>query len=140
MGDREGLGRLGDDLERLVRRGESAAREPVRERLSLDELHHEIELRALAPGIVHRHDSRMQQARAQPRLAQEAGFGLATRARPFRICGRDHLDRDLPVEARIVGPEDRSHRPAADLFEETIPADLPWRGGHRRHCTGWIPS
>ena len=54
------------------------------------------------------------------RFSEEAGAQLVGDL----DLGRDDLERDLPVEDRIVGLEDHAHAPTADPVDDAVLADL----------------
>jgi hypothetical protein len=58
--------------------------------------------------------------RGRARLADEP---LAERA-VQREAGREDLQRHLPVEALVVGPEDDRHPALADLLQQPVADDL----------------
>src|ERR1019366_4302301 len=58
--------------------------------------------------------------RGRARLADEP---LAERA-VQREAGREDLQRHLPVEALVVGPEDDRHPALADLLQQPVAGDL----------------
>ena len=107
-----GLERVRDlarDRERLVDR-HRAGRDPLRQRLALDELEHE---RLDVAGLlqpVDRRDVRVVQRRQDLRLALEPRQPL----RVLRHRLRQHLDRDVAVELRVPRPVHLSHPARAE--------------------------
>ena len=131
------VGRLRGDLERLGGGREVAAREPVRERLAGDQLHHQVERLALGAGVVDADHVRVVELRGDARLALEARRDLGPVV-PRRDDRRDQLHRDFAAELRIVGAVDGAHRAAPDLAADLVPPD---RGGDSgRHGPDSIPG
>ena len=84
-----------------------------------------------APGDfferVDRGDSGMIERCEQPRLSLEPLLPLFT----FEEIFRQYLDRDLPIEARVLRPVDLPHPPRSEEREDLVGAEL--RGGGERH-------
>ena len=94
------------------------------ERLAGDVLHHEAGEAPAGLDGVDRHDVLVADRRGRLRLAGEPPAG---RGRP-REMGRQDLDGDEPIEARVVRLEDHPHPAPADHFQDLIrpeTADLP---------------
>ena len=107
---------LSGNAQRLVQRKRSA-REPLREILSLDELHHE---GAHATGFLETVD-----VRDIGVVQRREGMGFACEARqPIGIAGegvRKDLQRDVAIEPCVTGPEHLAHaafpNPADDFVD-----------------------
>jgi hypothetical protein len=131
----EGIGDLLREGERLLRR-HGARRDPVGQRLPLDQLHHE-RPRARGPGVergylfetVQRGDVRVSQA------GENLGFALEPRP-AFRVCrqliGQD-LERHIPFEAAVASAIHLAHSARAKGGGDLVGAEPSARGqGHRR--------
>src|SRR6185312_12417023 len=85
-------------------------------------------------------DVRVRQPRRRARLAQEEVAQLALRGE----MGRQHLDRDVPVEAHIAREEDRTHAAASELALDGVlrsqrqPELAELRADERRDVRGAI--
>ena len=126
----ESIGQLYRTLQRVVQR-QPAVRQPLRQRLALDVLHHEHGT-PLVPGKF--------EERAHPRMAQRGkGAGFTVEAifciRFVRYATRQELDGDDAVDARVTGLVDLSHAAAADRREDFVFVDAG-PGGQRRRERG----
>ena len=90
---------------------------PIRQRLTLDVLHHDVRVRPRLSNLVDRADTWMVQRGGGARLAEQ----LAGAA---RIAGRAHeLERHGSIEARVAGEVDNPHSAAANLPDDVVMAD-----------------
>jgi hypothetical protein len=98
---------LSEEIERRVHLERSVARERRRERLAVEELHHDVRVRRWR-GVEHVDHVRMADATARERFLHEAlaGIGVA------RDVVAQHLDGDAATGAVVPRLEDRAH--AAD--------------------------
>ena len=96
-----------------------AARDPLAQRLALDELRDEESRAVVIAGFMDGEDVRMVEGRGGARFMQEA-------AHPLRIAGKlgaQHFQRDRPAEGRIDGLVNLSHAAAAQQVLDLIAAD-----------------
>jgi hypothetical protein len=109
-----------EDLEdrlRAARRG----LQPAGQGLAGHVLHGREHLVAEHAGVVHRDDVGVLQLGQRLGLAQHPGVGLGVAGRG----GRAHqLERDGPIQLRVVGLVDHAHAAAADQLEHHVTADL----------------
>ncbi len=84
----------------------------------LDQAHHEVGGAGLAPVVVERDDVRV----FEP--GDELGLGLepADERRVVGELGRDHLDRHLAPDDRLVGAIDGAERAATELLAQLVAA------------------
>src|SRR6516225_1435772 len=85
------------------------------------ELPRDIRRASVLEVLVHGDDVRVVQGAGQPRLAQESVREL----RGIRVEAAELLERDLPVQVRLVGGIDDRHAAATDLAQDLISADRP---------------
>ena len=90
--------------------------EPLRERLALDELHHDVPDRAVLLGAVDRRDRRVVDGREHPGLALEARHAAGIRG---GVVGQD-LDRDVPAELPVARAVHHAHSPRAEHVEDLV--------------------
>ena len=132
----ERLGDLTRDLERLVER-KSAVRQPVRERLSRHELHHDEPRAFRFLQAVDRGDRGVVQGGEHPGLALEPRQAL-------RVAGEllgEGLDRDLPAQPVVVGAIDLSHSAGPERAQNRIDPELrARREGHLSAAILWEGS
>src|SRR6185436_6375953 len=102
------------DADRL-RHFERAASQPIGERLAFQQLHHNVRLLLVFSNFIELADIGMRQARRGPRFSPKPIPGLAVVERLT-----DHLDRDRPVEARIVRGINDPHTALAELADNPI--------------------
>jgi hypothetical protein len=104
------------------------ARQPVGQRVALDELHRDVDV-AVGGGadVVDRDDVGVAELRDRLRLAHQPRPGLAL-AEPH--AGAQQLERDPPIELRIVRREHHAHAAGADPPQDHVAAD---RVAHRHH-------
>jgi len=103
-----------------------------RERLAFDVLHRDPDALQRSPHVVDRHHVWMGQPGKRLRLAEQP---LAEH--PFvllRFVGAKQLDRDTPVQLRVVAEEHLTHAARAELLEHGVAtqllADQARRGAH----------
>ena len=100
-----------------------AARQPLGERLAVDELHHQRARAALLLDAIDLRDVRMVQRRQGPGLAFEPGSALGIRGKGV---GQD-LDGDIAIEPRVARAIHLSHAAFADLGGHHVRADTSTR-------------
>jgi hypothetical protein len=126
MGGVQGAGDLDPVLEHLRRR-QRPAREPLRERLPFEELHHEVFHAAVVADVVERADVGMGEGGRRARLALEA---LA----PVRIRrhgrGQD-FQGDIASESRVARAVDLPHPAGARGGDDLVRAEPRLR--RKRH-------
>jgi hypothetical protein len=114
---RESGGHLRADVDRVVRRQRSAV-EAGRQRLPLVPGHGEIPPAVLRPGLAHRADAGMDQARDRAEIGEAAG-----------ATGADPQPDEMPA-APVAGAEGRRLLLTAEAFEDLVmgecAADQPW--------------
>ena len=123
--------------------GSGAARQPLAQRLPLDQLHRDV--RPARPPRRPRRSCRCSGGSASRRAALRAPAAPAP-SRPGRLR-RQHLQRDVPLEPRVARPPDLAHPACAETargsrtgrasFPRRGPSNLPPRVG----VTGgsWAP-
>ena len=99
----EGLGNFNAVADHLVNR-EAALAQSFCQRDAVTELHHENVDTRLVPDVVQRADVRMVQARDRPGFPFEPLAKLGA-----RFEGRQDLEGNGPVQARVARPIDLSH-------------------------------
>ncbi len=130
VGGVEGGGDLDAVLDHLRHR-DRTLRDAIGKRLSLDELEDEEvdvgTVHLLAAHVMDRADVRMVERGDRFRLAFEA------RAERFvvREAGRENLDRDLALQARVPGPVDLAHAAGAERGDDLVGPE-PGCGGQAR--------
>ena len=108
-GSMRGHQRLGDVDGDAEGRGDrkGAAPKARRQRLAVDQFHHQVGCVPPAdpgrPDVVQRADTRMGQPRDRAGLALEALAAVVSDAR------REHLDGNVPIQARVARPVDLTH-------------------------------
>ena len=131
-GSMRGHQRLGDvdgNAEgRVDRKG--PAPEARRQRLAVDQFHHQVGCVPLTdpgrPDVVQRADARMGEPRDCARLALEALAAVVSDAR------REHLDGDVPIQARVARPVDLTHPTRSEQAEHFEGAEPIARAQVRR--------
>src|SRR5437762_1209656 len=78
-----------------------------------------VDIRTVSPAAVDDGDVGMRDAGGGARLVQDARLELAGRRRRAQA-----LERDLPVEPRVVAEEDVAHAPDAQAAEHDVRADV----------------
>jgi hypothetical protein len=122
VGMREGIGRF-DTVSDGVFEGQRRA---LGNGAAIDVFHREECTAGRVAHLVDRADVRVVQRGGRSRLAQDAG------ARRVAVGRVQQLDRDRPLERRIVRQEDRAHAAMAEEAHDFIAADsMAWRN-HRR--------
>ncbi len=109
------------NLQRIVDRlplRQLPARQRRAQRLPLEQLRHDVRsaVAFIPPDVMDRGDVRMIQNPCRPGLLLETAQAI----RVGRERGRQHLDRDLAAQARILRPIHLSHPARADLTEHFI--------------------
>jgi hypothetical protein len=103
--------------------------DPVRQRLAVDVLHDEEPVTApVALEVEHRDDVLVDELRLERRLALE----LLDELLVLRDVRRQELDRDQPVEVRLLGEPDHAHRARAELPDQLVAGRLRHRLGVRQ--------
>ena len=132
-----GFQRLRDlprNRQRLIDRTRSA-RDPLREVFALDQLHDQCERVARPFEAVNLRDVRM--------IERGEDFGLALEPRqPLSVLGhvgRQHLEGDLALQRRVLGPVDLAHAAGAQEGEDFVGAE-PGAGGQPRDYSGLSPA
>ena len=100
--------------------GQRTLAQPLRQRLALDQLHHQVVGRALAADVEQRADVRVVEAGDGLRLALEAGPDLLV----GRQVLRQHLDRDLAAKAGVLRAVHLAHAAGAKRREDLVGAQL----------------
>ena len=128
----ERVGDLGRDLQRLVER-QRPLLEARGQRLAVEMRHDEVVRAVDVADVVDAADVRMVERGDGARLALEAGarIGIAS------DLGRQDLDRDRAIEARVAGSVDLAHAARADLGGHFIRAEASART--ERHSFGGTP-
>jgi hypothetical protein len=111
----ETAGDLDRDVER-ERERQRTALDPLLDRLAFVERHHDEGLAVALLDRVDRADVRMVEGRRRARLLQEA----PARAGIGREVGREELQRDRPLEARVLGGVDLAHAAPASFPENPV--------------------
>ncbi len=123
---------LRGDRDRPLPRVRGVLGEVVGEVGSVDVLHDEEQLLALAAGVVHRDQAGVVDLRGHPALAHEpaAQFVGLLAGDPV---GAQQLHRDAPVEPLVVGGPDLAHAALADERGQLVTPgdDASCRQGHR---------
>jgi hypothetical protein len=137
-------GDLAPDAHRFFDREPVVRRQPLPQRLTLDEGHDVVQLVRHLAGIVDRQDVRMLQAGRELDLAQEAL--RADRVRQLRM---EHLDGDEPLVPLVAREVHRGRATATDLPLQRVPptTDIPLHDelagedvvqGRRSIVHGWL--
>ncbi len=119
VGGVEGTRNLGEDRDRL-RRLERAVPQPLLEVASLDVAHRDEEQLAELAGLVDRDDVRVVDRGRELRLAQEA---VAERFVLGEVGGEE-LERDVALQALVLGQVDDAHAAAAEQGLDAVPGEL----------------
>ena len=122
----QGTGDLDAAAQRLVER-QGTSSETILERFTLEQLHHQEVVLALATDVEERADVRVREPGDRPRLLLEslAGFG---RRGPMQ--GQD-LDRDGPIEAGVARLVDLAHSARPERREDLVRPEA--RTGEEAH-------
>ncbi len=86
---------------------------------AFDETHREVVLSFMLADLVDRHDPGMIQAGGR------LGFRVESPDLDIvgELTGKDHLERDGPVEAHLPGMEDHAHAAPGDLAQDLVVAE-----------------
>src|SRR4029453_1155217 len=103
---------------------ERPARDARAERFALEQLHREEQLALLLDHLVELADIGVVHGRRRARLAPQALAG-----RRIVRAGADALDRDLTLQALVVGREDDAHAALTQLAGEAVVRDALQDGG-----------
>ena len=90
---------------------------------ALEVLHRDVGRAAALEVVVDRDDVRVAERAGEPGLAQEAAGDGGLGA----LQERELLERDVAVELALAGEVDGRHAAAADLAEDLVSADTPYR-------------
>ena len=125
----QGVSDLDGNLERLVERQRTFP-DPLRERLSLQQLHHEERGACVLANVVERADVRVCQ------LRDSAGFTVEPIAELRVLCEvrRQHLDCHRAIEPRVARTIDLAHTPGPERSKNFIRAETR-AGGESQ---GWL--
>jgi hypothetical protein len=123
----ERVGRLRGDRHRVGDR-QRPARQPRRQRLAVDQLHHDERPVAVLAQVVDRRDVRRAQHRRGARLAEQARALFRAR-RP----GVQHLHGHGPSEPRVLGAIHLAHAAGAEPIADAVLRELLARERRRRH-------
>ena len=118
------IGNFGGDSDRVLDGKELLAVQPVAQRFAFDERHHVVEHSAGFAGIVQRHDVRMLEIRRRPDLGEKS-----LRAERRREVGMQHLERDLPVVAYVLGEINGGHSATPELAVNAVAISERWKFG-----------
>jgi hypothetical protein len=115
----ERVGHLGGHVHEL-RGVESPASDQVRQRLALEQLHHDEVLPLVLVDGVDGADVRVVEGGGRPRLALEA----LERLRVAPEIGRQELQRDPATQLRVLRLVDHAHAPAAERPDDFVVRDV----------------
>ena len=96
--------------------GEGAALHPLAQRLALQQLHDRVGQPLVVPEVVDGDDVRVGERRQRACLALEAGEGALVLGQ----ARRQHLDRDLAMEARVAGAVHLAHAARAQRSDDLV--------------------
>jgi hypothetical protein len=146
VGEVQPAQRLADDVERAPRRHGPFV-DQIRQRLPLEELHHQVRHTAVDPKVGDRDDVGVRRRRERPRLALETATPLGRRGRALL----QHLDRHQPIELDVPALVD--HADAADAqarqhliasaqgpTDERISYGLRWEQVYPHKLSLYIPG
>ncbi len=120
------VGNLPRDVQHLVER-QRALRDPSRQIVAVDELHHERAHAAAFFQSVNLGDMRMVQGRERLGLASETRQTIGIAREGF---GKD-LQRDVAIELRIARTKHLAHAAGADRCDDFVRSDARTHGLHR---------
>ena len=123
VGGQQPLARGGEHLADLPPRSRRGG-QPGGQRLTLDELHRQVDARAVGlivdrARVVHDHDVRMREASYRLRFAQQSFLG-GVRRRPRARRLTEELEGDLPIEARIESSVNLSHPAPSNQAKDEV--------------------
>jgi hypothetical protein len=113
--------------------GQRALLQAARQRLAVDELHHQVVDAVLATDVVQRADVGMTQLRDGARLAVEAGAGLGRLGQ----VRRQHLHGHIAAQARVAGAVDLAHAAGAERGDDLVRTEHGAGSQHRVPCPSW---
>jgi hypothetical protein len=99
-------------------RGQPAFFETLEKRLALEQLHHEVVDAVLLADVVEHAEVGMVETGNGSRPALETRSTLGV----LREFGRQHLDRDVATEPRVLRAVDLAHAPGADRGHDFVGA------------------
>src|SRR5690606_17201480 len=118
--------RLGEDRQQLAGRQRVLARQQVRERLALDQLHDQVAGALLLAVVVHGGDVDVRQPGAVARL----GAHPVEERLVARELGAQHLGRDPPAQVQVDGAPHLAHAADGDALAQLVAAaarqPCPW--------------
>jgi hypothetical protein len=129
---RQPLGDLPADAQHLVQRQRPPGPDQaLLQRLAAEQRHRQERHPPVLIDLVHRDDVVVLDGRDRLGLAHEAPAGVLVRGqlRP------DHLERDVPLEAQVLGQEDDAHAAGPQPLQDAVipqPADLVRAQGRRQ--------
>jgi hypothetical protein len=127
--------RLADLVGRATRRERAATPHERAHVVAVDEAHRDVRDAVPLSRGMHRNHVRMLDRRRRPRLPEEA---LADQP-VLEQLGRDHLERDDPLELELAGPVDDAHPATADDRLDPITGDhSPGREEPQAHRCWYI--
>ena len=116
----EAVGRVVNDAQRVLDRNLAVALEPLLDRALVHELHRVEVGVALVVDVIDLHDVGV----VEPRRGARLGLEPRDEDRVLRQLGRQHLERDLAVEADLVGAVDLAHAALAEDAQQPEAPDL----------------
>jgi hypothetical protein len=113
---RQAAPRRDEDVQHLAPTPRLGA-QPRVDGLALDELHRDVNALADRPGVVNGDDVGVRQPRDRARLTQQARAPLGRAGAGFA----DDLQRDPPVQIRVIRRVHLTHSPASNRAEDLVP-------------------
>ena len=114
------------EVERAAQRQPSPREQRV-ERRAVEELGHDVRETALDADVEDRDDVGMVECGRSPSLLLESAQAIGV----VGHLGRQHLDRDLAIEALVVGAVDLAHAAGTQWRDDLVRAEARTRG--QRH-------
>ena len=113
------LGGLDDEIEHRVPGNKALLFQQFRQVDARDVLHHEVEARAVFPGVVGGDDVGMVE------LGRRFHFSVETLHRRFGLCGGlgEDLDGHDPLHQAVLGLENLPHAPFGHFFKDLVVPD-----------------